>query len=435
MTSELFNIRDMEVLTETSTTANEPASGLRPAYSSPRFVADAVRAVRVLMFDLLPTVPYYTGHLCAALRNTDGLQVELASATYPHDRGFFDRMGLSRKQGLVDLAYRVRTPYARRVAKFSEYFLNLSLLSRKLMKNRPDIVHMQFVPLLEHGLSAELNFLRRLQALGVRLVYTVHNVAPHDQRFKNRSPWPELYQQPDALICHDLPTRQRLTTEFGIDVERVHVIPHGPLFAAENRMTADHARDLVGLPKGLPIVLFQGIIRPYKGVSLLLDAWKAATDRGLKAILAIVGTGDKASLRQIRTKIHSLGISTSVRLDFRFISVEELSAYYAAADVLALPYSAITGSGALMTAVSRKKAIVASDLPGFRNILAHGKDSLLVPYADVDAWARTMTSLATSESLRTRLAGELAAKQADATSWHDIACQTREVYRQALGRN
>ena len=77
-----------------------------------------------------------------------------------------------------------------------------------------------------------------------------------------------------------------------------------------------------------------------------------------------------------------------VKLHFRFISTEELVALYRAADVVVYPYRAITTSGALATGLALGKAIVASDLPVFRELLTDRESALLVDPQDCDGAGR-----------------------------------------------
>ena len=93
-----------------------------------------VSPMRVFMMDLLTIVPYYNGHLCSALKNIDGLQVDLGSITYHLDRGFFQRRqmrpGAGLAAGLIDVVSRfsIGPDLVRRVLKSIECLLNMCIL-------------------------------------------------------------------------------------------------------------------------------------------------------------------------------------------------------------------------------------------------------------------------------------------------------------------
>jgi glycosyltransferase involved in cell wall biosynthesis len=283
----------------------------------------------------------------------------------------------------------------------------------------------QFTPLAEHSLPFELWFLRLAHWFGVTVVYTVHNLLPHDRSERLRTTYARLYRTVDRFICHDSATQDRLVQEFEVAKQRTVVIPHGPLFPD------DSAGDISGANENKStscVFLWQGIIRPYKGLPLLLTAWKEAVESGLKAVLQIVGTGESDVVAQVEGLIHSLGIDSSVRRDYRFVPVEQLAAYYRAADVLVYPYSSITTSGALMTGIGYGKAILASDLSAFRQILTDESNALLVPAGDVRAWAKALIRLGSDPALRTKLSRQLWHDKSALSNWHDIALETLRLY-------
>jgi glycosyltransferase involved in cell wall biosynthesis len=389
-------------------------------------MARPVKRLRVLLLDLWPTVPYYSGSLAAALKETNRVGVILGCATYTHDRTFFRRVGLRNNLGLLDIAYRVPWQFLRRALKFSEYLCNLGILAARLMRQRPDVIHVQFTPLFEHNLRFEFWFLKAAKKQGSRLVYSVHNVLPHEDGSRHRVAYRKLYRIMDQFICHDVTSKDRLIHEFGIDPKRISIIPHGPIFSHSASRDETVSRERPTRTKC--VVLWQGIIRPYKGVSLLLEAWKIAQQGGLNGILKIVGTGEAKELVRIKEQVRSLGVESSVCLDLRFVSVEELAEYYEAADIVAYPYRDITTSGALMTGIGYGKALIASDLPAFRQVLQHDKNAILIPRNDVIAWANALLLLASNDELRNRLARQLSRDHSALKTWNEIAAETLNVY-------
>lgn len=387
--------------------------------------------VRVVLLDALSVVPYYTGHLCAHLAQAEGVRVWPACITYHHDPEFFARLGIRTDPGLCDLAWRAPAPL-RRAAKLGEYLANLAVLLARFLRERPDVIHVQFLPLLQWRFPAERWFLRLVRALGIKVVYTVHNVLPQDRGDRLRGAYQRVYQLADRLICHDREAASRLDREFGIRSGRIDIIPHGPLFE-EAPGTRAEARARLGFAPDACVFLWQGILRPYKGVSFLLKAWPAVCAANREAILAIVGGGDPEMLGDVAREASAPSLRGRVRLDLRFVSREELADYLDAADALVYPYREITTSGALMTGLTRGKAVVATALPAFKRMLVHGENAWLVPYGDVGALAAALVRLAGDSALRKRLGDALFASQSQLPRWPEIAIRTRECYLQALG--
>ena len=188
----------------------------------------------------------------------------------------------------------------------------------------------------------------------------------------------------------------------------------------------------MGVSQDQVLVLWQGILRPYKGVPFLLDAWKQVQAATGRACLAIVGSGDEEQIKGIHEQVAALGIASSVRLELRFVSVEELADFYLAADILVYPYSEITTSGALMTGIGYGKAIVASRLPAFDHLLRNGDNAMLISYGDVEDLVQTLLRLIGEPRLRLRLGESAQESHRSGPKWTDIAASTAHCYELAL---
>jgi len=121
-----------------------------------------------------------------------------------------------------------------------------------------------------------------------------------------------------------------------------------------------------------------------------------------------------------------------VRLEFRFVTAEELVALYRRADVVVYPYRAITTSGALATGLALGKTIVASDLPVFRELLTDRENALLVAQEDAEGLAGALVELAGDAGLRERLAERVRAMDFGDGAWREIAEETVAAYGRVL---
>ena len=385
------------------------------------------RPIRVFMMDLWATVPYYTAYLSRALKK-DGVEVQAGSISYYLDPACFSSRGVRPDPGLMDIVGRFHLPrLPRRVLKFPEAMLNLAALAARFAVRPPDIVHVQYLPMLKWRLPLDLWFLRFCRARGAKIVLTVHDILPHDSGEAYKQTFARLYAMVDAIICHSEAVKARLVAEFNVSEAKVSVIPHGPFFYDMPAVASESALRAFELPPQMQVVLWQGIIFPYKGVDLLLTAWKEVESHVSDAFLVIAGTGAPELLSQIRAQIANLGL-TRVRMEFRFITTEELVALYRAADVVVYPYRAITTSGALATGLALGKTIVASDLPVFRELLTNGDNALLAPPADTHALGTALIRLLQDPPLRGRLAERVRAMRFGDESWLSIAGKTAAVY-------
>ena len=393
----------------------------------------SARRPSVFMMDLLATVPYYTAYLSKALLRGP-IDLTVGSITYYLDPGCFSSRGIQVEPGLLDVVGRLRLPrMPRRILKLLEGTVNLCALTLRFFISPPDVIHVQFLPMLLTPVPMDLWFVEFCRRRGSKIVLTVHDLLPHDTGEKYKATFDKLYGRVDAIICHADSIRARLATEFSVPEEKISVISHGPFFHDFPATSSDETLRSFALEPGQVMVLWQGIIFPYKGVDLLLRAWQQVEARCGDACLVIVGTGAPELLQEIRAQVEGLGL-TRVKLHFRFVSSEELVALYRAADVVVYPYRAITASGALATGLAMGKAIVTSNLPVFRELLTDRENALLVDPQDCDALGGALVELVQDSALRQRLTANVRAMNFGDESWQTIAKQTMEVYRRVLAR-
>jgi glycosyltransferase involved in cell wall biosynthesis len=381
--------------------------------------------------DLWATVPYYTAYLSRALL-VEGVDVTVGSISYYLDPDCFSSRGIKVDPGLLDVVGKFPLPrLPRRVLKLLEALVNLSALTVRFLVSPPEVIHVQFLPMLKWRLPLDFWFLEFCRERGSKIVLTVHDLLPHDTGETFKRTFCELYRMADRIICHSDHIRARLVAEFSVPEEKVSVIPHGPFFydlpVAGSKQTPRGFEE----EPGRVLVLWQGIIFPYKGVDLLLRAWQRVEAQGGDCRLAIAGTGTPELLEQIREQVKTLGLKR-VQLYLRFISARELVALYRAADVVVYPYRAITTSGALATGLALGKTIVASDLPVFRELLTNRENALLVDPRDPVELAGALIELAQDAGLRERLASRVCAMDFGCQSWITIAKKTAQAYESAL---
>jgi len=282
--------------------------------------------------------------------------------------------------------------------------------------------------MLTTRLPFDLWFVLWCRRRGIKIVLTVHDLLPHDTGQTHKEKFLKLYHSVDWIICHSEYIRENLTTQFLVGRERISVIPHGPLFY-----------DLMPLEKGSsPVpgkngrgacVLWQGIIHPYKGVDLLLEAWRKVEALGNEHQLIVAGTGPVDQMQQIRQQVESLNLK-NVMLKFEFISTSELMQLYQDADIVVYPYRAVTTSGALSTGLAMGKAIIASDIPVFREILIDRSNALLADLQRPDDLANALVDLVQNPLLREKLVRGVQKMNFGEQTWASIAEKTVEAYCQ-----
>jgi glycosyltransferase involved in cell wall biosynthesis len=222
----------------------------------------------------------------------------------------------------------------------------------------------------------------------------------------------------DAIVVHSQYAREQVIARHAVDPARVHVIRHGALGTMRVRDSASLPSEL--RDDGTPVVLSYGLIRPYKGIETLLDAWSGIES----GQLWVVGRPmmDVAPLRRRAQE--------NVTIVERFVSPAEEAALFERADVVVLPYERgerFGFSGVLATALGHGKAIVLSDVGGFSEVAAAGA-ARSVPAGDPEALRAALVELLGDDGERARLAAAAARAAAEEFSWEAAARATLALY-------
>jgi glycosyltransferase involved in cell wall biosynthesis len=369
--------------------------------------------VRVHVVDPPAYTPPYDRALSAALARA-GADVELWTSR-------FDYAPTPAADGVrvVEAFYR-RAPGApgsrrRRAARLVEHVPDLLRYRRAAAV--ADVVHFQWLPV--QALDWAL-----LTPRHPRLI-TAHDVLPREASPGQRAGQRALYARMDAVVVHSEHGAARLRDEAGVDPAKVHVIAHGAFTELAGLTPAPLPAEL-GARDGGPVVLCFGLMRPYKGLDVLLEAWSRA-DLPPGAELWLVGRPrmDIAALRA--------SAPAGVRWVPRFVSDGELAAVFRAADLAVLPYRQIDQSGVLYTALAFGTPLLASAVGGFPDIAAHGAAEL-VPAGDAGALAAALGALLVDPERRAALgaAARRVAAPDGPYGWDTIARRTLALY-ESLG--
>jgi glycosyltransferase involved in cell wall biosynthesis len=365
------------------------------------------RAVNVQIVDPSAFTPPYDRSLCAALARA-GAEVELVTSRFlygpvPPAEGFRVNELFYRRTAARGL----RAP-GRRAFKLAEHVPDMLRYRRHAPE--ADLVHYQWLSV--EPLDAFLLPPKRPRVL------TAHNVLAHEPRPGQAAARRRILRAMDAVLVHSRHGAEQ-AARLGAPAERVHVIPHGAFDYLTRQPSAGSLPAELASVEG-PVVLCFGLIRPYKGVDVLLRAFRRVGG----AELWIVGM-PRMDIEPLR----ALG-GERVRFLPRFVPDPELPAYFRRADLLVLPYRDVDQSGVLYTALAFGKPIVASAVGGFAEL---GDLLRLVPPGDEAALADALDELLRDDAARAELAAAAARAAAGPYSWDAVAERTLALYRQLLG--
>jgi glycosyltransferase involved in cell wall biosynthesis len=369
--------------------------------------------MKVQLVDPSAFTPPYDRALAAALARA-GAEVELLTTRFlygpvPPAEGYRVEERFYRRSASRGLDAPARLPF-----KAIEHVPDMLRFRRDAAA---DVVHYQWltIPSLD---------VRLLPSLRPR-VMTAHYILPPGPSRRQVRSARRVFGAMDAVVAHSEHSAARLRDEVGLDPAKVRVIPHGA-FDYLTRLPEEKP-----LPTELegaegPVILSFGLLRPYKGIENLIEAYGPVAASNPGAELWIVGNPrmDVEPLRRLAAEVGG-----RVRLVTRFVDDAEIPAIFRRADLVVLPYLNAEHSGVLYTGLAFGKPLVLSAVGGFPEVAETGA-ARLVPPGDTDALAETLEELVADQSARTELVAAAAKAAAGPFSWDETARLTLDLYRE-----
>jgi glycosyltransferase involved in cell wall biosynthesis len=271
--------------------------------------------------------------------------------------------------------------------------------------------------------------LKFIKHLGYRLVWTVHNVLPHEKQFvddlKARKILSELA---DAKIVHSSYTIEEMK-KLKLNTVNSSTIPIGSYTGIyENRFSEEKARKYLGLNKKDFVFLFFGAIRRYKGIEALLEAFEKLSKKNKAVKLIIAGNCEDKDL-SLKIERYKKRLRGKLIFDGQFIEDDKLQYYFNSADVAVFPFKEVTTTSSALTALSFTKPIITPRLGCLREFpenvgffYAPGKKNAL--------YAAMSTAIKNKNKLN--MMGKRAFNYAKSLSWDKIAEKTLDLYRRLI---
>lgn len=372
------------------------------------------RPLRALLVD--PSL--FTGPYDAAL--TEGLLaagVEPMWATRPTRQG--DRQEIPPQYTdpffykHVDDATALPRPL-RALAKGVAHAWGMARLVHRVWRNKPDVVHVQWVVL--PPLDVLALWLIRLRT---KLVLTVHDTVPFNgerMSLLQNLGFDLPIRLADGVIVHTQSGRSRLVAR-GLVRDNVRVIPHGPLPLHASPSQPRPPRD-----SRWTFVLF-GELKPYKGLDLLIEALGQLPKELLAQCRLIVGGRPRMDLAAIQVRIERLDLLSVVDMRPHRHSEQEMADLFDEADTFIFPYRQIDASGVYFLVKSFRKWTIASRVGVFSEDIVESLEGQLLPPGNVvalkDAMQYAITARPQPKANSSRAA------------WGGIGLATRQLYLDA----
>ena len=317
-------------------------------------------------------------------------------------------------------------PFARGSVSPFASLATIAVLQRIYRAVKPDIVHHVALQATVLGMIAALG--RRCACvnafIGLGYAFTSDSakaramrrlIGPAVRFLIDRDGSVALVQNGDdraALLSLGIPnSRIELISGSGVDVTRFMPLPE---------------------PQAPPTFGFVGRLLDDKGIRTLIAAHRLLRERGMDARLLIAGTPDPANPASVTA---AEAASWSKEPGIACLGhVKDIAGLWARAHVAVLPSRREGLPLSLLEAAACGRTMVASDVPGCREIVIHEQTGLLVPVDDADALAAAMDKLVSAPELRTRYAAAARKLAVEKFSADIIGRHTVQLYRRLLNR-
>jgi glycosyltransferase involved in cell wall biosynthesis len=361
--------------------------------------------MKIALVDPLSYTPPYDHYLAAALARR-GHDVQLLAGPFLHGE-VPEPEGYERHEVFLSRAGRLGGPARsrlRRILKAIEYLPSVGRMLGHLDHERPDVVHVQWLPRPE----LDRRWVRRLAGAHAS-VFTAHDVVPRRERALSH--WAPTLNLFDRVVVHSARGERQLA-ELGVEPAKLRRIPH-PVFEGSD----------LGPPNGRTLLFF-GLIRDYKGLDVLVRALRSIPDARL------VVAGDPVdSVAPVRELADRLGVDERIDWRLGFLPDEDVPGLMQRATAVVLPYRQLDSSGVLATAIGYRRPVVTTDVGSLGEIVRAHEAGLVVPPDDEAELAAACAQLLDDGAALER-AYRGAQKAAEVLTWDASAATHERVYEE-----
>lgn len=291
---------------------------------------------------------------------------------------------------------------------------NWLAVGREIALENPDLIIVRFwLPFMGPCLGTVLRVARFFSKKKFRITGLVDNIIPHEKR-----PGDRFFAKYFVRACDDFVVMSKSVGEEIGQFLTAAVIRYAPHPIYDNYgapIEKSVARQQLGLPADVPLVLFFGFIRKYKGLDLLLEALAQTPD--IHAVVAGECYDDWDYYQKIIT---GQNLSGQVHLFNDFIPAEQVRVFFSAADLVVQPYKSATQSGISQIAYHFEKPMIVTNVGGLPEIVADGVSGYVVP-PEPGAIAAAMRDFFENKKAAKMEAGVRAEKQR--FSWNNLMGQ------------
>ncbi len=295
--------------------------------------------------------------------------------------------------------------------------------AKEIKRFKPDLLITRYwMPFFGPSLGTVAHLTKRHNT---KVVAIIDNLIPHEPRFFDAPFTRYFLNAVDSCLCMSEAVASDIRT----------VAPHMPVWYHPHPVY-DHfgeirpkaqARAALNIPKDKTVLLFFGLIRAYKGLDLLLQAFPKL---GENVYLLVVGEPYE-NFDPYQQLIDEGGAKNRIQVHTRYIPTEEVSTFFSAADIGVLPYRTATQSGIAAMAFHFNLPVVVTDTGGLKQMIEPHGIGRVVPTVSVEALIKTLQDVLTMPSAVQEIRDNIVAfKQQN--NWQTFSNKILEAYKNLL---
>ena len=296
--------------------------------------------------------------------------------------------------------------------------LNWVRLGLRLKREKPDMVLMKYWTPFMAPCFGTIARIARTNGV-TKFVCQIDNVEPHEHHIIDKPCNHYYLGAVDGFVYMS----EQVHGELKAYTQAPAIFSPHPMFENFGKaVERDEACKKIGINPAENYTLFFGLIRDYKGLDLLLEAWAKWSPEGRKLLIA----GEfYASREKYIALIERLGLQDRVVLHDRFIADDDVKYYFSAADCLVLPYRTATQSGVTQIAYNFSLPMIVTRVGGLPEIVPDGRVGLVCE-PNADSIAAAMQQIYSGDTLS--VMRENFAVERKRFSWAAMCDKLIEVY-------
>lgn len=273
------------------------------------------------------------------------------------------------------------------LSKSFSYFFSLCSILKAILKEKPHAIHIQWIRIW----AIDLFFLLILKALSVKVIFTAHNIVPHNSGSIYKVLFQVYYKIVDYIVVHVNSSKLELQDLFQINNNKIYVIPHGILdFSLNEKKVYEYVQKLTKQINLKNKIVFSiiGTQTFYKGSDLVAAMWLQNSflhDKD-KYQLIIAGRNRGADFSELE-KIENVWIDDS------YISDEQFQAYQIISSIILMPYRKISQSGVLLSIIKNRIPFIVTRIGGLEEVLTIADVGWAIDNASVDSMSTCIQSI------------------------------------------